>query len=216
MFHISQKFRTGTRIILITCVALLLLLTGFETLPPGHYGTDYLQNVEAQRTRSQIFTKSALLLEYGTVADRPQAISDMQVSLPLFIQEQNLLANNPNPAVHQKVSDTKPDYQALVQAVQAILAHPNRPVDPTQVAILVAHNGNFLLAETQVLTTIQANLHSAQFYFFVIELVFDVLLGALIVGFLVIFEQMIKRNTINEPDPEDGEMHVINQFLQEK
>jgi hypothetical protein len=194
VFEVSKKFHVFTRIILLTCVVLLLLLSGFESLPLGHYGTDYLQSVEAQRTRSQIFTKDALILEYGTAAEQPQAISDMQVSLPLFIQEQNVLINNPNSAVRQKVEDAQPDYRAIVQATQAILAHPTKPVDPVQVDILVAHNGNFVLDETQVLTTISANLHSAQLYLFIIEGVFDVLLCALIVGLLVAFEQQIRRH----------------------
>lgn len=193
MFQISKKFRTLTRIVMIASIAILVLLACSEVLPLGHYGTDYLQSVESQRTRAQLFVKSALLIQYGTVAERPQAISDIQVSLPLFIQEQNLLASNPNPDVAQKVSDAKPDYQAIVSATQTILAHSTKLVDPVQVAILVAHDHGFLLAETQVLTTISANLHSAQFDVFLIECVFDLLLCSLVVGFLVVFEMTIRR-----------------------
>lgn len=185
---------------MITCVALLLLLTGFEALPLGHYGTTYLQNVDAQRVRSQVFVKSALILEYHPAAERPQAINDIQVSLPLFIQEQKLLASNPNPNVAQKVSDAQSDYSAIVSATQSILAHPTGSIDPVQVDILVAHNHAFLIEETSVLTTIQANLQSAQFFLFVIEFVFDVLLCGLIIGYFVVFESMLRRQNDHRKD----------------
>lgn len=194
MFLISQKFRTFSRIIIIAGIALLLLLSGFESLPLAHYGTTYLQNADAQRVRSQVLVKSAFILAYRPTAERPQAISDMQVTLPLFIQEQTLLTNNPNPDVQQSAINTNADYAAIVSATQKILAQPiTKPVDPVQVDILCAHNRDFLINETQTISIIQAHEQSEQFFLFMIEVILDLLLLFLAIGFLVVFELVLKR-----------------------
>lgn len=190
----SKKFRLFTRITVVACLAFLILLTGFETLPLSHYGTNYLNNADTQRVRSQVLLKSALTLEYRPASEHPQAISDMQVALPLFIQEQNILAQNPNVDIQQKVQAANPDYQAMIAAAQRIITTPSgKPVDPVQVDILIGHNRDFLIEETAVITVIAVDEENEQILLFFVEFILDLILFFLGIGFLVVFELVNKK-----------------------
>lgn len=193
MIIISKKSRLSTRIILLSCIALLLLLAGFQALPLSHYEVNYLNSAETQRVRSQIIVKSALTLAYRPVAEHAQAISDMQVILPLFIQEQQTLDANRNADVQQAVQLARSDYLALVSSAQSVITHANKPIDHIQVDILVAHNRGFVNAETEVITVLLNHEAADQAYLFAIECILDGMLFLLASGFLIATEIMIKK-----------------------
>ena len=192
MLQISRKFRLLTRIIMPSCIVLLLLLAGFQALPLSHYEVNYLNSAETQRVRSQILVKSALTLAYRPAAEHSQAISDMQVVLPLFIQEQQALNANRSADVQQAVQLARSDYSALVSSSQSIIAHADKPIDRLQVDILVAHNHGFVNAETEVIAVLLNHEAADQTYLFVLECILDGLLLLLGVFFLISFEVTTK------------------------
>ncbi len=192
---ISKKNCLVTRIVAVTCLALLLLLTGFESLPLSHYATDYLNGANIQCVRSQVLVKSALTLEYRPAAEHAQAISDMQVVLPLFIAEQDTLARNHNADLQQAVQFAHGDFLALVSAAQNIInqAKSNAKIDQTQVNILIMHNRGYLTAQNEIVAVIVAHEEADQGYLFSVEVVFDAFLLLLIGGLLIHFEIAAKR-----------------------
>ena len=95
---IDRNAKSLTTFLMIKCIATLLFtiaLIGFEALPMIE-GSDsqYISQAALQRTRSQIFVKSVLVLLYRPNEERMSAISDLQTVLPLFEQEQAVLLQN--------------------------------------------------------------------------------------------------------------------------
>ncbi len=127
MNTIDRNAKSLNTFLAIKCVASILFtiaLIGFEALPTIEASdTQYVTQAALQRTRSQIFAKSALVLAYRPSAERIAAISDLETALPLFEQEQAVLIGNTALDVQVLLSQARPDYLALDQAGKYILAN---------------------------------------------------------------------------------------------
>lgn len=177
-----QDLNTAHRIIRIltgTNMFLVMLLVGFQVLP-WFQGSDsqYITQAGLQRTRSQAFVSAALTLVSRPFAEKTQALSNLQVALPLFEQEQATLLANPMPTIQLFVTQARPDYLALVAAVHALLANPNtiNQVDPIQVNIIVAHASPFSVTITSIITALQQQIDARTANLFIIEVVIALLI----------------------------------------
>ena len=169
------------QVLRVTCVLLIAILIGFEAVPiTAGSDAQYIYQASAQRARSQIFAKSAYVLKYRPDGERSQAISDLQVTLPLFEQEQTVLLANSAPDVQNILQTIRPDYLALVTAVQSILAHPNA-ANAIEIDIVLSHERPYLLTSNSLLTLLQRHSDDRTSQLFYIKVFIEALLVTLIV-----------------------------------
>src|SRR6266568_3062982 len=89
-----ESFRTFTRVVILFCIFLLGIMGVFETIPLTSDDAAYINQAGLQRTRIEVIANSILILEYRQAAERPQAIANIEASLPIFKQEQATLSAN--------------------------------------------------------------------------------------------------------------------------
>ena len=172
---------TLNQILRVTCVLLIAILVGFEAVPITT-GSDaqYINQAALQRTRSQIFVKSAYVLRDRSNGERAQAINDFQTTLPLFQQEQVVLSANNNSDVQNTLQIIRPDYLALVTAVQSILVHPNA-ANLIEIDIILSHERDYLLASNDLLMLLQRHAEERTLQLFWIKAFIEVLLMSMII-----------------------------------
>jgi hypothetical protein len=152
----SGRFSLLTCLVQMTIVLLMLLLVWFEIVPAqSERDAQSIVNAGFQRERSRLFVNSVYALCYRSHAEKAQAMSDLQITLPLFQDEQALLATNPDPAVQRLVQQARPDYLALVSAVHILIAHPNEPVNQDELAVVLFHDQRFFLPMDALTTVLQ-------------------------------------------------------------
>lgn len=153
---------------------LLLLLGGFQSIPIlAGSDTTAVNQAGLQRTRGEVIAKNVLILQYRPATARPQAISDLETTLPLWEQEQTTLANDVRPDVQIIVTEIRPDYLAMDTAVRAILAHPDGPTDPVQVSIILMHDRQYVVSMNEIVLILQQSADRRTTSLFVIESVID-------------------------------------------
>lgn len=175
-------------------VFLLLIMLAFEAIPvvqPSAANAIYQAGL--QGTRSQVITKDMLILETQTDQEsRSQAISDLQVLLPLFEQEQSTLTSYRLTDVNVLMSNARSDYLALDAAVKATIANSNKSVDKTQVDIVLAHNTSYLHTMNQVVVALQGHVDDENLHLFIIEAIIDGLLILLSIIFFFVIKSITK------------------------
>ncbi|GAC1362828.1 MAG: hypothetical protein NVSMB44_18850 [Ktedonobacteraceae bacterium] len=170
-------FRTFAKVVEII---LLLLLIGFGYVPFLSGGdAHYINQAASQRARSLILMNAAYTLEYRPVAERTQALRDLQSTLPVFEQEQAVLLINPARDVQDLLQQARFDYLPLV-AVHFILAHANSHVDPVEVNIIALHVRGYITTMYAVLFILPRHIEDRNIQLFVIQIVIEVV-------FLVMF-----------------------------
>jgi hypothetical protein len=163
------------------CVLLIAILVGFEAVPITT-GSDvqYINQAALQRVRSQVFAKSVYALKYHTDGERAQAISDLQVTLPLFEQEQAVLLSNSAPDVQMTVQATRSDYLALVTAIQSILTHPTTS-NSIEIDIVLSHERGYLTTSNTLITMLQKHADDRILQLFCIKAFIEALVVILII-----------------------------------
>lgn len=180
MMHNPKFLYALNQILRVTGVLLIAILIGFEAVPiTTESDTQYINQAGLQRTRSQIFTKSVYVLRYRPDVEKALAISDLQITLPLFQQEQSVLLTNTTPDVQSILQAARPDYLALVTAVQAILAHPTAP-NSIEIDIVLSHERGYLLTTSSLLSVLQRHIDEIAFQMFCIKVFIEVLLMTLV------------------------------------
>ena len=170
----TRHLRTIARIVRPFGIVLLLLLVVFQFLPLiGGIDADTINAAGIQRTRAEVLAKDALILEYRPVDMHPQAISDIQTTLPLFEQEQAALSTDARPDVQIIATQEKPDYLAIDAAAHVILAKPDGPVDPIQVAIILMHDRQYVIAANSVVLILQQSAERRVWWLFGIQACID-------------------------------------------
>jgi nitrate/nitrite-specific signal transduction histidine kinase len=94
-------------------------------------------------------------LRYRSRTEKAQAMSDLQITLPLFQQEQALLATNSDPDVQRLVQQARPDYLSLVSTVHFRIAHPNEPVNQGELAAVLLYDQRFFSPMDTLTTVLQ-------------------------------------------------------------
>lgn len=187
-----RKLRRYTRIIMPFCLLLLLIDAGFQAIPLTVSG-DQISQADLQKTRCEVIVKSALILEYRPSSEHVQAISDLQVVLPRLQQEQTLLSHARNETIQAYLLQAQPDYVAIVSATQHILAQKNKPVDMTQVSIILAHERGYLTTMNALLVYGLQRLDTRTWQIFFFESGIDALLLIMAALFWIRIEIIVKR-----------------------
>ena len=141
----------------------------------------FFNQAALQRTRCEVLTKAAFELAYRPTEEKIQALNDLQVILPLFRQEQEMLWNDTSPDVQNRLLEAQPDFQAVVAASQTLIARPDA-VDPAAVNMLVSHQKSCLGVMNNVVIAVQ---HQKEQNDFSMEAILEGLLFVLIGSFLL-------------------------------
>ena len=187
-----KKVWTG---LFIFVLVLSLLLIGFQSIPVIQGSTaQAVNNASLQRTRSASIAKNALILKYRTdIDERAQAISGLQVTAPLFEQEQSVLNGYPPTDIQVLMVSSRSDYLALDAALRAIIAHQNQPIDSAQLDIILAHTASYNTTINQVVIAIQNHVDDETRMLFIIEIVIDTLLIIIAICFFISVVRTTKR-----------------------
>jgi hypothetical protein len=179
------------------CLLLLLIDAGFQAIPLTISGAQISQ-ADAQKTRCEVIAKSALILEYRPAAEHVQAISDLQVVLPRFQQEQAVLSAYRSEPIQAYLIQAQPDYLAIVNAAQMILAQKNKPVDMVQVSIILAHERGYTSTMNELLVYGLQRLDARTLQLFLFESGIDALLLIMAALFWIRVEIIVKRQIKEE------------------
>lgn len=186
-----RRLRLFSRIVFSLMVILLLLEAGFQAIPLTTSASQ-ISEADLQRTRCQVIVKSALILEYRPASEHVQAISDLQVVLPRFQHEQAILASYRNETIQSYINQAQPDYLAIVQATQNILAQKNKPVDMVQVSIILSHERGYVQAMSGLMVYGLERLDARTIQLIIIEDIIDALLLIIAMLFWLRIERAIK------------------------
>lgn len=198
-----RKLRTYVRIFLTVCLALLILLSLFQWIwVLGGSGTSIMYRAGLQRDLTERITKDVLTLAYRPITEHPQAINELQNTLPAWEHGQHALQTgdpalalprHPPDTILQLMISSQPDFAAIDTAARQIIAHPDKPVDPVEVDIIVAHERDYFLTLAQVNTAWQQYIDGAFLQIFWIE---EGLVG-IVVGMLVGNYFLVSRRVYN-------------------
>lgn len=147
-----ESFRKFTRIVVFFCILLLLLIETFVTIPLFANDPEYLNQAGLQRTRVEVLANSMLILEYRPQSEHTQAVGVIETALPIFKQEQATLQDNKASDVQQLIMSSRGDFLAITAAAQTVVDNPSKPVDPVQVAIVLAHRDTYRATINSIVT----------------------------------------------------------------
>lgn len=153
-----RVWKTMHRIIFIARIVLLLLLIVIFIPEAMSRPVAGLVNAELQQARCERIAKDALILQYRPAIEQPQAISELQVLLPVFQQEQVALTSYPDSQVQLLVLQSNSDYLPMVDAVKSIIANQGKPIRANQVDIILLHEHSYEVAANQIVMLMQQDL----------------------------------------------------------
>jgi len=131
VFFMSKFFT----LLVISGFIALSLLAVFEFFPLFANYTAYNYQVALQLAREQAIETATI--ELSTQPNQhSNALSNLEVALPLFEQEQNILLQIKNTDDTVLVQESLPNYKAIDTAAKIILANPAH-IDSTQVTIIL-------------------------------------------------------------------------------
>lgn len=132
--------------LLCTYVLLSVLLAAFQGIPLTYGSAEkYIAQATIQLARSNGFAKNALLLQ--TEKENTQALSDLQVALPLFVGEQTYLLQSRS----SDLQNANGPYLALTTATQLFIEQR----DPLQIAIILTNSRSYNVAMNSFLVLLQ-------------------------------------------------------------
>ena len=188
-----QKVRAFSKIIIVFGIAILLLLAGFQSIPMlSASSAQTINQAGLQRTRVELIAKSALILANRPESEHIQALSDLQVVLPLFEQEQADLSHNPYGDVQVMLQSIRGSYLAIDTAARSILAHKDR-VEIEQIQIILSKNQDYRAGINQIVTALQVHADDQLHQLFSIEIILDALLLILALFLLYVLDRVLKR-----------------------
>lgn len=172
----TKRLRTYVRILTMTTLVFLLLLALFQSIWVfGGSETSIMNQAGLQRTRAQAIAKDVLILAYRPTLEHPQAISELQAVLPRFEQTQTALqSGDASLQLPQHVPDdillplsaSSSDYIALDTAARLIASHPDAPVDPVEMSIVLSHVTMYSQEMTAVVAAWQTRIDGAFLHLF--------------------------------------------------
>jgi len=165
----------------IAMCALILVLMGLEAIPPGIRGDmEYFDQATLQRTRCEVFAKSAMVLAYRPATENLQALNDIQVSLPLFQKEQAILLTNKNVHVLKQAQKAAVEHQIMSTATQALATQSGEVADMAVVNTVVSHAHGCVEATNTIVNVLQGQSEQQATFIFLAEVAIE---GALIIFF---------------------------------
>lgn len=191
MLDTIPKFRVFLRTIIISCIALIIILSGFQALAFSIIGINVTSELQQQGAISQRIAKNALILQYEP-SDRANALNELQNVLPNFETGQNLVPRLPA-STQTILNETNPDYIDIDTAAHKLINNPSAPTDPLQVQIILQHERPYYLSVTQAVTALKATVASDKTSLLVIALMIDVLLLGIGISFWIVVERLLGR-----------------------
>lgn len=184
---------------------LMIVLMGVEIVPLGA-GNDavYFKQATLQRTLCEVFVQSTFVLAYRPVAERTQALSDVQFVLPLFGQEQAILSSNKNAEVNRHVQAAQSEYQIMSGAAQALTTNPGKAVDPVLVNTIVSHAHSCVSQMDGIVLALQNQMEQQTTLIFFTEVTIE---GAFIIFFTALL--LFSRNPFVRLEQQKGKALVI-------
>lgn len=184
--------------ILLAKTVFLILIVALAYLPVYEQSSSVLDNAELQRTRVERIAKDVLILAYRPTSEHVQAISELQITQLMWSQEQSFLTNTHNADLQQLMMQTQPDYMSVSVALNIILAHTDKKIDPIQLNIILMHERPYLLSINLVVNWLQKAINDQLFWLFLIEsgLAFGVLILIICKEFLVVRPLLPKKEII--------------------
>lgn len=184
----SKPLKAYSIAILLTKTIFLIVIVALAYLPVYEQSSSVLDRAELQRTRVERIAKDALILAYRPVNEHVQAVSELQTTQLIWAQEQSFLSNIHNAEMQQLMMQTQPDYMSISVALNVILAHTDKKIDPIQLNIILMHERPYLLSINLVIDWLQNAINDQLFWLFVIEsgLAFGVLVLIICKEFLVV------------------------------
>lgn len=183
-FHVRRRY---VAILTLSKLILLCILACFLIIPlmVGNDDLAILNQANLQVARVEFFAQAIQVLAYRPLTFHSEAVSGMEVNLPVLQQTQNGLLkgdtslglpSNPPDDVHQLLLNMQPDYSAVVSALKAILANPDKPPDPIQVDIVMQHTQPYAVGLYQAVLALTKHAEERKILFFVIDIVLAVLI----------------------------------------
>ncbi|HLZ64374.1 MAG TPA: hypothetical protein VKR06_46180 [Ktedonosporobacter sp.] len=198
----AEVQRASTVWVIATMLLLLFMLIGFDLYPFITSNDDLVIEQQAwlQVARDEYLAKDTLILAYRPATYHSQAVSDLQTILPGLQQTQNGLLkgdaslglpDNPSDEVKQLLQRAQSDYVPLVTALKVILAHPDGPVDPIQINIVMMHEYPYSITMAQLAILIQQQAEATNLHILIIKIVIKTLLILVIAGHYLIIGRKV-------------------------
>lgn len=181
--HVRQRY---VAILTVSKLILICILACFLVIPlvAGNDDLAIINQANLQVARVEYFAQAVQVLAYRPLTFHSEAVSGMEVNLPILQQTQNGLLkgdttlglpNNPPDDVHILLVNMQPDYSAMVAALKAILANPDKQPDPLQVDIIMQHTQPYAIGLYQVVQAMTKHAEQRKILFFIIDIVLVVL-----------------------------------------
>ena len=183
-FHVRRRY---VAILTLSKLLLLCILACFLIIPlmSGNDDLVSINQTNLQVARIEYFAQAVQTLAYRPLTFHSEAVSGMEVNLPILQQTQNGLLkgdtslglpSNPPDDVHQLLINMQPDYSATVTALKVILANPDKQPDPIQIDIVMRHTQPYAIGLYQVVQAMTKHAEQRKILFFVIDIVLVVLI----------------------------------------
>lgn len=175
----SWKLHQYAKLITITCMLLCLILGGFQSIwVMGGSASSIMLQVGLQRSRAQAITKDVLILLYRPQSEHVIAISELQTILPLWEKTQQGLQQG-NTALQLPMNipmdistltlQALPDFLAMDTAVNSIVSHTGKNIDPVQASIVLLHQPMYSETMSELEITWKQHIDDAFLHIFIIE-----------------------------------------------
>lgn len=204
--HVRQRY---VAILIVSKLILLCILACFLIIPllAGNDELAIINQANLQVARVEFFAQATQTLAYRPLTFHSEAVSGMEVNLPILQQTQNgllkgdpslgLPSNTPDD-VRQLLLNMQPDYSATVTALKIILANPDKPPDPIQVDIVMRHTQPYAVGLYQVVQAMTKHAEERKTLFFVIDIILVVLVLIDIGGGYLLLIRPVLKEVVDE------------------
>lgn len=207
--NMSMRFSWVTCLVHIIIILLMLLLLWFEAIPnQSERDAQSIVNAGFQRERSRLFVNSMYALRYRSRVEKAQAMSDLQITLPLFQQEQALLATNSDRDIQRLVQQARPDYLSLVSLVHFCVAHPNEPINQDELAAVLWHDQRFFLPMDTLTTVLQQHAERQTEQFLLVKGIIEGACVIIALVWLFTDRSMVRRSVHDAAENMDAQVSI--------
>lgn len=157
----SRKLRSAfIRMFYISGILFLLISIATDVWPlMPNEGVQVIRRISQQKGFSERIAKNALILVHGDEALRPQAVNELQTTLPVWERIQQglekgdaslgLPGSTPR-EVDALISQVRTDFIAIDTASRAILVRPDDLANTTQLSIVLTHSQPYYLKMSDI------------------------------------------------------------------
>lgn len=143
--------------VIIPACLIALLFLAFLAWGPSHFdAASAINQAGLQRVRVESIANNSqrLLTEPDQTV---MTIASLQTALPVWEQEQTVLANSPDDQIQTYIQDANSPYRLIDQAAHNLLSEYNSKgfVDPVQIKIILQYDRSYLLSINELVFYLQ-------------------------------------------------------------